>query len=303
MNHDMNHDFAIIVDLKELINLIPVSMKGSTHRSVDNNFDHKMEVQFDKGKSKLSYHLYLKKHEAGAYLMLPERTVALVGHLNSEGEGKKEGGLGGFNADVTLWLDKERHPKLKTTGSVLFDASQKGDLYTLMFYGQFAHPSLGKFSSSSDLTWRKDQTLTVKAHVNRHGSKGGVSASVCLPGQSEDYGVSAEWNHDVGTPRVEGSLAVIWPQGKQNLKSEHALEADVTVIIFQDHKTTAHCRVEFPKNKLSVAFTIAQQHGPSGKLNLCLEKKGEKHFESGLLSIIQMVAKKLLQCITKYPGL
>ncbi|XP_046492116.1 apolipophorins [Neodiprion pinetum] len=76
-----------------------------------------------KGKTEYSYQAYLHPTESGVILTLPSRELALIGTANLP----KNKRSGGYKIDTSLYLDRKRSPKEKTsltiTGDVLFEKS------------------------------------------------------------------------------------------------------------------------------------------------------------------------------------
>ncbi|XP_046751140.1 apolipophorins [Diprion similis] len=76
-----------------------------------------------KGKTEYSYQGYLHSTESGVILTLPNREVALIGIVNLP----KNKRSGGYKIDISLYLDRKRSPKEKTslitTGDVQIEKS------------------------------------------------------------------------------------------------------------------------------------------------------------------------------------
>ncbi|XP_046401090.1 apolipophorins-like isoform X2 [Ischnura elegans] len=207
LQHDMEHEFKFIVDLEKLFHVVPVSVIGNTHHS-EHGLDHKVEAQVNKGKSKYSYHLYAKKEEAGAVLVLPKRTLAVVATLEAK---PNVGEYAQIHSGVSVWLDKERHPELKTSGS--FDVLTKVKVPELAIKteAKLSHPSLGRdlairgelecsatnieFDSKLefDVFAEEDQKVVVSAKLDKVMQENGGNLTAMVDFKSKGQKIDAEW--------------------------------------------------------------------------------------------------------------
>ncbi|XP_071450261.1 apolipophorins-like [Hetaerina americana] len=261
LQHDMDHEFAFIVDLGSVTTLVPFSVKGNTHRTGDYNLDHKVEVHIGKGESKYSYHLYLKEHEAGAILALPKRTLAVIGTLNA-GRGNQAGEFSEVDGDLSLWLDKERHPEQKACLSFMAKAKVQDPSVNFKTEVKFTHPSLGKdlvvrgeatigaphnwvdSKLELDVFAKKDQMIVMNVKLHHEAVQGGHNMTGLMDLKSKSQNVDLEWvTHAAYTKR---SLGVGTFATYLNTKKERV----DTGVLFRASTDSLYLLVKAPKHEI-----------------------------------------------------
>ncbi|XP_046401094.1 apolipophorins-like [Ischnura elegans] len=231
-----------------------------------------------------------------------DQSLGVKGKLDSSGDSGKTK-VGEFHIDAQTNVENLKHVSF---GQVAKVTHVSADVYD--------------FTSSSDLKWGSDKKLTLGAKVHKDNHKGSASVTMCLPGDTEDHVVMVEWSDEAVNPKVEGSVAFMWPQGKKmkfemqaatpkdslslhltahtpvkghekmelilnhkNLKALYVMETDVTLVASPEHKFSVHSRVEYPQNKRVVDLSVTREGGPTNKVHARLEKEGDNHFERAVL--------------------